>query len=221
MSDPAAARWPSAAECLPVPWVDPPHPATLPVADFEPRVRWRFQRRSGPGGQHRNKVSTGAFATDAVTGLTVEATESRSQRTNRRRAQSRLRLALAVQRRTRPADPGKVADGVAPGVATGVAAESAAGFATGFADDAWLDRASALRRKFGRRGLRINSESDDFASAIALLLDDLHRAGGQPSLVGPRWSVSTGAVLRLVRQHPPAWALLTTIRHHHGRAALR
>jgi protein subunit release factor B len=39
-------------------------------------------RGSGPGGQHRNKVSTGVRIVDKISGLSAEATNSKSQKTN-------------------------------------------------------------------------------------------------------------------------------------------
>ncbi|MFO1093401.1 MAG: peptide chain release factor-like protein [Planctomycetaceae bacterium] len=60
----------------------------------------RFVRRSGPGGQHRNKVSSGVQLVYEPAGMTVEANERRSQHDNRRVALRRLRLALAVGVRT-------------------------------------------------------------------------------------------------------------------------
>lgn len=82
--------------------VPPPHPAVLEVGEVVRRLEFRVQRRSGPGGQHRNKVATGVFVTDASTGVIAEATESRSQRTNRSAAVSRWRVAAAVAVRTEP-----------------------------------------------------------------------------------------------------------------------
>ena len=53
-------------------------------------------RGSGPGGQHRNKVATGVRITDKRTGLTAEATKSRSQSINKAEAFEKLALRLVA-----------------------------------------------------------------------------------------------------------------------------
>jgi hypothetical protein len=53
-------------------------------------------RASGPGGQKRNKTSSAVRLRHRPTGLTVVATESRSQHENRARAVRRLREAIAL-----------------------------------------------------------------------------------------------------------------------------
>ena len=59
-------------------------------ADF----RVQYFKSSGPGGQHRNKTETAVRITDIETGLTCEATESRSREMNKRRAFERLVVKL-------------------------------------------------------------------------------------------------------------------------------
>jgi len=69
-------------------------------------------RASGPGGQHRNKTDSAVRLAHRPTGVTVTATESRSQHENRRRALVRLRKAIALQRREAPgADVGQALAG--------------------------------------------------------------------------------------------------------------
>ncbi len=62
-------------------------------------------RSSGPGGQHRNKVSSAVRYRHTPTGISAHADESRSQHDNRRQALIRLRMNLALQFRV-AFDPG-------------------------------------------------------------------------------------------------------------------
>ncbi len=73
-----------------------PHPAALEPERLLSDCEVRFSRRSGPGGQNRNKVETAVVLTHRPTGLTAEANERRSQAENRRSALFRLRLQLAL-----------------------------------------------------------------------------------------------------------------------------
>ena len=65
----------------------------------------------GPGGQHRNKTASAVRLVHLPTGVTVTATERRSQAQNRGTALERLRAALSrltrVQRPRRPTRPSR------------------------------------------------------------------------------------------------------------------
>lgn len=76
------------------------HPSTWDDDQLIAACEVRRQRRSGPGGQHRNKVETGVIMTHSESGVSVSATERRSQQANLRQAIHRLRIRLAIQWRT-------------------------------------------------------------------------------------------------------------------------
>lgn len=76
------------------------HPAALPPDSLLADVQEMHTRRSGPGGQHRNKVQTAVVLVHHPTGIAAEAAERRSQAENRRVAMGRLRLKLALEHRT-------------------------------------------------------------------------------------------------------------------------
>ncbi|MFM9024315.1 MAG: peptide chain release factor family protein [Planctomycetaceae bacterium] len=75
------------------------HPAALPPAELLKSCSETRTRRSGPGGQHRNKTETAVVLVHAPTGISAEASERRSQAENRREALHRLRLRLALEHR--------------------------------------------------------------------------------------------------------------------------
>jgi len=85
------------------------HPASLPPADLLKHVIESRTRRSGPGGQHRNKVQTAIVLVHTPTGISAEGSERRSQLENRQVALNRLRMKLAIEHRT-PASPSGPSD---------------------------------------------------------------------------------------------------------------
>lgn len=76
------------------------HPSALDPQDLLRDCSERRTRRSGPGGQHRNKVETAVVLCHEPTGVEAEGNERRSQAENRQVALFRLRVRLAVEIRT-------------------------------------------------------------------------------------------------------------------------
>lgn len=186
------ACWPDAGSLADVQFVNAPHPAIVELDTLLAQCRVTSHRRGGPGGQHRNKVSSAVLVLHEPTGISAEANERRDQTQNRRVAIERLRLRLAITLRTeRP-------------------------------EDANIDEnESDLRRRWSNRPLKINETNTDRCAVLALILDDLHLAGGQPSLVSAKWKTSTTSVVQLVAAYPPAFQWVNRWREHHGRSPLR
>jgi hypothetical protein len=74
----------------------PTHPAGWDDTTLLAACEVQRTRRSGPGGQHRNKVETAVVLTFRPTQARAEASERRSQADNQRVALFRLRLRLAL-----------------------------------------------------------------------------------------------------------------------------
>lgn len=168
------------------------HPTLAPADQLLKHCNLRTQRRSGPGGQHRNKTSSGVFLTHTPSGVVAEATERRSQADNRGVALQRLRLKLAVEVRTRSIFDGPISD----------------------PEQAFRQLRSG--RAMRGEATRLADTNPDKAPLLALLLNDLHACGGQPRLLAEPWQMTSTAIVRLVKSHPPALKLLQAIRQHHG-----
>ena len=76
------------------------HPAELSVSELLAQCEVERLRRSGPGGQHRNKVETAIRLSHRPTGITAMASERRSQSANLDQALFRLRVNLALDVRS-------------------------------------------------------------------------------------------------------------------------
>ncbi len=83
------------------------HPAATSPEQLWAECKVRRLRRSGPGGQHRNKVETAISLHHLPTGVAAQSSERRSQAQNRSCALFRLRVNLALEVR-RPCGPDHV-----------------------------------------------------------------------------------------------------------------
>ena len=83
--------------------VTPPHPAVIAPEVLRKQCTATHTRGSGPGGQHRNKVSTAVVLKHDPTSVTASASETRSQARNGEVALFRLRMRLALELRAEPA----------------------------------------------------------------------------------------------------------------------
>jgi peptide chain release factor-like protein len=72
------------------------HPAAVELEHLLADCDIRRTRRSGPGGQHRNKVETAVVVRHRPSGVVASASERRSQAENLRQAMIRLRVNLAL-----------------------------------------------------------------------------------------------------------------------------
>ncbi|SRR5579875_1736232 len=85
------------------PGMTPPHQTDRATLERESDITYFVA--SGPGGQHRNKVETGVRLVHRPSGITVTATERRSQHANREVAYARL--AERIEQAQRPVTPRK------------------------------------------------------------------------------------------------------------------
>jgi hypothetical protein len=150
-----------------------------------------FYRASGPGGQKRNKTSSAVRLRHDPTGLTVVATESRSQHENRARALRRLRMAMALQLRQ-----------TAAGTDHAVPAELAE------VGDA-------------KQWLVLNGRNPRYPLAVAAVLDALADSGGRVSVAAETLGVSTSRLVDFLRRDPKVWTQANRIRTEGGHSPLR
>ena len=80
---------------------DEPHPAAIEPSRLLKACEVTRTRRSGPGGQNRNKVETAVVLAHRPTGIKAEASERRTQGENLAAALFRLRIHLAIEVRGR------------------------------------------------------------------------------------------------------------------------
>ena len=169
-------------------WNDGMHPACLPVDTLLTDCETRTGRRSGPGGQHRNKVETAVVIEHLPSGLIAEATERRSQSANRAVAIFRLRLQLAVELRSQ--------------------------WASQEGSAAPLSELWQKRTVNGRLG--VASEHDEFPAVLAEALDHLAFNNWNAAEASEQLATTSTQLVKLLKKHPPALLRLNQQRQTRG-----
>ncbi len=164
------------------------HPARLDPAALAAECDFRTIRRSGPGGQNRNKVETAVILTHRPTGISAEASERRTQGENRRAALFRLRLKLALDIRRR------------------VATRESSPYQP---SDLWRRRCPGGR-------IAINPEHDDFPALLAETLDVLAETGNDPRQAALALGCSPSQLIKLLRDEPRGLGMVNDQRRRAG-----
>lgn len=150
-------------------------------------------KSSGPGGQHRNKVSSAVRLKHKPTGISAHGDESRSQAENKKMAISRLRMNMACSLR-KPVESG--AD--LPAVAAECMFTARGGPAAG-----------KRRLEVGRRDRR-------FWAVAAYLLDVLDYHQGRLAEAADHVGISTGNFVGLLESERHLLAAAQVVRKAHG-----
>ncbi|MEX0726795.1 MAG: peptide chain release factor-like protein [Planctomycetaceae bacterium] len=136
-------------------------------------------RRSGPGGQHRNKVETGIRLRHRPTDLTAQATERRSQAENLKSAIDRLRWELVLSiRQTGETD----SSGAAPA-----------------ASPLWKSRCPGGM-------IKVNPQHRDYPLLVAEALDVLARYGWDMKPAAEQLGCTASQLTRFLRDDPRVFA---------------
>src|SRR5262245_8427192 len=177
----------------PIPPAGDAHPAALDPDVLAAQCEFRFTRRSGPGGQNRNKVEPAVILNHLPTGTTAAASERRSQGENRLVALARLRIELALTVR-RPIDLGQ--------------------------ETPFVPTVLWQRRCRGGR-IVVNPHHADFPALLAEALDVLHASGDDPGVAARKLGCSTSQLIKLLKHEPRALILVNQSRGRAGRHPLR
>jgi len=165
------------------------HPASWPDVQLLNQCKLTFSRASGPGGQHRNKVETSVQIEYIPACIIASASECRTQKDNRKVAVQRLRCKLAVELRpTR--NPISTA-----AISTALAAKMQMGSAT------W-------KQYCRNRRIDVSETNSDWPAILAEIVGFLSISDWNVSDVAVVLGTSSSQLVKLLKKHPPAFALL-------------
>jgi len=157
-------------------------------------------KSSGPGGQHRNKVSSAVRLLHRLTGINAHGDDSRSQHENKRLAIKRLRMNLACQvRRPVGLPPAPVA-------------------LPAFVRECIFEvRGGAAR---GKLRMTIGPKDQRFWRVTAYLLDLLDAFEGQASAAADVLGISTSNFIGILQSDRHLLAAAQETRKRHGKKPL-
>ncbi len=168
------------------------HPSTSSIEELLKECDQIRTRRSGPGGQHRNKVESAVVITHRPTGISAEASERRSQHENRRKAIFRLRVALAVQFRSESADTDHTAQQ---------------------SSELWQSRCDGQ--------IRVSPGHEDFPALLAEALDTVTRHEFELGNAAEFLGCTTSQLVKFLKLEPAALDLVNQYREKLGLRRLR
>lgn len=161
-------------------------------------------KSSGPGGQHRNKVSSAVRVHHRPTGITAHGDDSRSQHENKHLALKRLRMNIALRLRG-PLDPKTLdPDHLPPEAAACVQPNRAPGGQS----------QPPLR-------LDVSARSDRFWPLAAFLLDLLDASQARIADAAVRIGVSTSNLIGQLKRDHHLWGAAQDLRKAHGQGPLK
>lgn len=172
-------------------------------------------KSSGPGGQHRNKVSSAVRVRHRQTGITAHGDDSRSQHQNKAMAIRRLRMNMALRLREPPPDAGL------PCCSRILADETSATHtsATHTNVPAVVRECMFIARggeAKGNQRLEIGSKDHRFWQVAAFVLDVLEAHGGQLAATAAYIGITTGNLSRMIESERHLFAAGQEIRKAHG-----
>ena len=170
-----------------------PHPASLPEDVLLSQCEVRRLRRSGPGGQRRNKVETAVVLKHQPTGLTAEANERRSQAQNLTQATFRLRVQLAIHCRS----PRNAIDETPPAPSR-----------------LWLARCRGGR-------ITVAEDHEDFPALLSEALDFLAWSEGDLKTAANQLECTPSQLVKLLKIEPRAFELVNVQRRERGQSGLK